>query len=94
MIGIAQDTVYVMRNQLFKKLHQLSIPFFDRRQHGELMSRVTNDIENVSSTLNSSVIQVFSSVLTLVGTIGVMLYLSPLLTASNLIHRSSYVLRV
>lgn len=84
MIGIAQDTVYVMRNQLFKKLHQLSIPFFDRRQHGELMSRVTNDIENVSSTLNSSVIQVFSSILTLVGTIGVMLYLSPLLTLLTL----------
>ncbi|MCK1994082.1 ABC transporter ATP-binding protein/permease [Peribacillus muralis] len=85
MIGIAQDTVYAMRNQLFKKLHQLSIPFFDRRQHGELMSRVTNDIENVSSTLNSSVIQIFSSMLTLIGTIGVMLYLSPLLTLLTLI---------
>ncbi|MGE7877781.1 ABC transporter ATP-binding protein [Peribacillus muralis] len=85
MIGIAQDTVYVMRNQLFKKLHQLSIPFFDRRQHGELMSRVTNDIENVSSTLNSSVIQIFSSMLTLIGTVGVMLYLSPLLTLLTLI---------
>ncbi|MGE7602748.1 ABC transporter ATP-binding protein [Peribacillus sp. NPDC097675] len=84
MIGIAQDTVYQMRNQLFKKLHQLPIPFFDRRQHGELMSRVTNDIENVSSTLNSSVIQIFSSVLTLVGTLAVMLYLSPLLTVLTL----------
>lgn len=85
MIGIAQDTVYAMRNQLFKKLHQLSIPFFDRRQHGELMSRVTNDIENVSSTLNSSVIQIFSSLLTLIGTVAVMLYLSPLLTFLTLI---------
>ena len=85
MIGIAQDTVYLMRNQLFKKLQQLPIPFFDRRQHGELMSRVTNDIENVSSTLNSSVIQIFSSVLTLVGTMAVMLYLSPLLTILTLL---------
>ena len=85
MIGIAQDTVYLMRNQLFKKLQQLPIPFFDRRQHGELMSRVTNDIENVSSTLNSSVIQIFSSVLTLVGTMAVMLYLSPLLTVLTLL---------
>lgn len=84
MIGIAQDTVYRMRNQLFTKLQQLPIPFFDRRQHGELMSRVTNDIENVSSTLNSSVIQVFSSVLTLVGTLAMMLYLSPLLTVLTL----------
>ena len=85
MIGIAQDTVYKMRNQLFEKLHQLPIPFFDRRQHGELMSRITNDIENVSSTLNSSVIQVFSSLLTLIGTVAVMLYLSPLLTLLTMV---------
>lgn len=44
------------------------------------MSRLTNDIENISSTLNSSAIQIFSSILTLVGTVGVMLWLSPLLT--------------
>ncbi|KMY48491.1 ABC transporter ATP-binding protein [Peribacillus loiseleuriae] len=85
MIGIAQDSVYQMRKQLFWHLHKLPIPFFDRRKHGELMSRVTNDIENVSSTLNSSVIQIFSSVLTLLGTIAVMLWLSPLLTLLTLI---------
>ncbi|WP_051404779.1 ABC transporter ATP-binding protein [Bacillus cihuensis] len=85
MIGIAQETVYQMRKQLFWHLHKLSIPFFDRRKHGELMSRVTNDIENVSSTLNSSVVQIFSSVLTLSGTIAVMLWLSPLLTLLTLI---------
>lgn len=84
MIGIAQQTVYRMRNDLFKQFHRLSISFFDKRQHGELMSRVTNDIENVSSTLNSSFIQVFSSILTLVGTIAVMIYLSPLLTIISL----------
>jgi ATP-binding cassette subfamily B protein len=80
MIGIAQNTVMTMRNQLFQHLHRLPIPFFDKRQHGELMSRITNDIENVSSTLNTSVIQIFSSVLTLIGTITVMLWISPLLT--------------
>ncbi|OAB34325.1 multidrug ABC transporter ATP-binding protein [Paenibacillus macquariensis subsp. defensor] len=80
MIGIAQETVYRMRVDLVQHLHRLPIPFFGKRQQGELMSRVTNDIDNVSSTLNSSVIQVFSSVLTLVGTIIVMLWLSPLLT--------------
>ncbi|WP_110113588.1 ABC transporter ATP-binding protein [Bacillus sp. CGMCC 1.16541] len=85
MIEIAQRTVYKMRTQLFQHLHELPIPFFDQRQHGELMSRVTNDIENVSSTLNSSVIQIFSSVLTLVGTVSVMLWLSPLLTLVTLI---------
>ncbi|WP_230128810.1 ABC transporter ATP-binding protein [Bacillus sp. CECT 9360] len=85
MIGIAQDTVKVMRNELFEQLQKLPIPFFDHRQHGELMSRVTNDIENVSSTLNSSVIQIFSSILTLAGTVGVMLWLSPLLTLLTLL---------
>lgn len=80
MIGIAQATVYTMRVQLFRHLHRLPIPYFDRRQHGEIMSRVTNDIENVSNTLNSSVIQIFSSILTLIGTVTVMLWLSPLLT--------------
>lgn len=59
MIGIAQKTVYTMRKQLFTHFHKLSIDFFNKRQHGELMSRVTNDIENVSATLNSSVIQIF-----------------------------------
>lgn len=85
MIGIAQETVFTMRTKLFGHLHRLPIPFFDKRQQGELMSRVTNDIENISSTLNSSVIQVFSSLLTLIGTVSVMLWLSPLLTLITLI---------
>ncbi|PIC87034.1 multidrug ABC transporter ATP-binding protein [Sporosarcina sp. P21c] len=85
MVGIAQQTVYRLRTQLFGHLQKLPIRFFDKRQHGELMSRVTNDIENVSQTLNSSLIQVFSSVLTLVGTVSIMLYLSPLLTLLTMI---------
>lgn len=84
MIGIAQKTIYTLRNQLFSKLHQLPIRFFDRRLHGDLMSRLTNDLENVSQTLNSSVIQIFSSLLTIVGTVSLMIYLSPLLTLITL----------
>ncbi|PZX05775.1 ATP-binding cassette subfamily B protein [Psychrobacillus insolitus] len=84
MIGIAQQTIYRLRTGLFEHLQKLPVSFFDKRQHGELMSRMTNDIENVSQTLNSSFIQVFSSVLTLVGTTVVMLLLSPLLTAVTL----------
>lgn len=80
MIGIAQNTIYALRSDLFSKFHRLPIAYFDKRQHGELMSRITNDIDNVNNTLNHSVIQVVSSIITLVGTIGVMLYLSPLLT--------------
>lgn len=80
MIGIAQNTVFDLRRDLFNQFHQLPISYFDKRQHGELMSRITNDIDNVNNTLNQSVIQVFASVITIVGTIAVMLYLSPLLT--------------
>ncbi|MGE7977264.1 ABC transporter ATP-binding protein [Psychrobacillus sp. NPDC093200] len=85
MIGISQQTIYRLRTVLFNKLQKLPVSFFDKRQHGELMSRMTNDIENVSQTLNSSFIQVFSSVLTLVGTTVVMLMLSPLLTLVTLV---------
>ncbi|OZS77631.1 multidrug ABC transporter ATP-binding protein [Tetzosporium hominis] len=84
MIGIAQQTIYRLRTTLISHLQRLSVSFFDRRQHGELMSRVTNDIENVSQTLNTSFIQVFSSILTLIGTTVVMLLLSPLMTVITL----------
>jgi len=80
MIGIAQETIYRMRTGVFHHLLHLPVTFFDKRQHGELMSRATNDIETVSATLNTSFIQVFSSLLTLTGTVIVMLLLSPLLT--------------
>lgn len=85
MVGIAQGVVYRMRTGLFEHLQRLPVSFFDKRQHGELMSRMTNDIENVSTTLNSSFIQVFSSILTLTGTVVVMLWLSPLLTVLTLV---------
>src|SRR5699024_6137342 len=80
MIGIAQKTVFTLRKQLFEQFHMLPISFFDKRQQGELMSRVTNDIDNINNTLNDSVIQIFASIITLIGTLSVMLYLSPLLT--------------
>ncbi|WP_260405532.1 ABC transporter ATP-binding protein, partial [Paenibacillus sp. 598K] len=84
MIGVAQQAVYRMREDLFGQLHRLPVSFFSRRQHGELMSRLTNDIENVSQTLNTSFIQLSSSLLTFVGMLGLMLYLSPLLTLITL----------
>ncbi len=84
MIGIAQNTVNTMRNDLFNYLHQLPLHFFQKNQHGQLMSRITNDIENVSRTLNTSIISILTSVLTLSGMVIVMLWLSPLLTVITL----------
>jgi len=85
MIGVSQQTVYRLRGDLFNHLHFLPIDFFVKRRHGELMSRVTNDIDNVSQTLNSSFIQILSSVLTFVGMLAFMLWLSPVLTAVTLL---------
>lgn len=85
MIKVAQNTVYKIRSDLFRQFHLLPISFFDQKKTGELMSRMTNDVENVSSTLNSSVIQISSSVLTLIGVVSVMLWMSPFLTIITLI---------
>lgn len=85
MVGISQKAIYQMRKELFEKLHRLPIRFFDQSQQGDLMSRLTNDLDVVSETLNSSVIELFSSVLSLVGTLIFMLVLSPLLTIVSLL---------
>ena len=85
MIGMAQNIVLHMRKDLFGKLQTLPLRFFDSRPHGELMSRLTNDIENISSTLNTSTTQVFSSGITIIGTFLFMLWLSPLLTLLSVI---------
>lgn len=85
MVSIAQQTVLRIRTSLHAHFFKLPLRFFDKRKHGELMSRATNDIDTISTTLNSAFIQVVSSVLTLIGTMAVMLYLSPLLTVITLI---------
>ena len=84
MVGIAQQTVLRIRATLYAHFFKLPLRFFDKRKHGELMSRATNDIETISTTLNSAFIQVVSSILTLTGTVAVMLYLSPALTIITL----------
>ncbi|MFC6334600.1 ABC transporter ATP-binding protein [Paenibacillus septentrionalis] len=80
MIQVSQQTVYKMRTDLFAQFHRLPISFFTKRQQGDLMSRASNDIENISASMNSSFIQICSSTLTLVGIVVVMLSLSPILT--------------
>lgn len=84
MVGLAQRTVFNLRARLFSHMQSLPVTFFDKRQHGELMSRMTNDIETISQTMNSSFIQFTTSVVTLIGTVSVMIYLSPLLTLMTL----------
>jgi len=73
MAATAQRTVRDIRNDLFTKLQTLSLRFFDQRSHGELMSRLSNDVENISNVLSESVTQIISSVLTLIG-VAVMMF--------------------
>jgi ATP-binding cassette subfamily B multidrug efflux pump len=85
MTGVSQRTVWELRNDVFAHLQQLPLPYFDSKTHGELMSRTTNDIENVSNTLNQTVTQLISSFLTVVGAIILMLSLNVWLTLVSLV---------
>ena len=64
---ISQTTVYTLRKDLFRKISYLPIRYLDSHQHGDIMSRMTNDVDNVSNTISSSITSLFSGVLTLIG---------------------------
>lgn len=83
--GISQRIVRNIRNTLSEKLHRLSIAFFDKRPHGELMSRLSNDVDNISTTLSQSSVQLMSSVIIISGSFVMMLFLSPLLTLASIV---------
>ena len=84
MVHISQQTVYEMRRDLFDKMEQLPLSYFDSHTHGELMSRVTNDIDTVSEAVNNSFASLISNGLTFVGTLSMMVFLSPGLTLISL----------
>lgn len=85
MIKIAQKTVHRIRADLFTHLESLPIRFFDTHSHGELMSRFTNDMDNVSDSLNTSLLQLATSTITLAGIFILMVYISPLLSLVTLV---------
>jgi ATP-binding cassette subfamily B protein len=74
MAGVAQRTVRDLRADLFEHLQTLSLRYFDQHAHGELMSRLANDVENISNVLNESVTQLISSLLGILG-VGVVMFL-------------------
>lgn len=77
---ISQDTVFAMRNDLFAKISRLSIAETDNRRHGDLMSRMTNDVENVSNAVSQSIASLFSSILTFFGALYFMLRCNVIVT--------------
>ncbi len=84
MAGVSQRIVKNLRSHLFQKLQKLPIAFFDSRTHGELMSRLSNDIDNVSNTISQSTTQLMAGVIVLIGTFIMMIILSPVLTIASL----------
>jgi ATP-binding cassette subfamily B protein len=91
---LVQRSVFTMREQVQAKLSRLPLAYFDRQPHGEILSRVTNDIDNVAQSLQQTLSQVVTSLLTIVGVIAVMFWISPLLALIALVTVPASVLIV
>ena len=80
MVGVSQRALQRMRNDLFDKVQKLPVRFYDSTSHGELMSRFTNDVDAIGEMVTNTIIQIFSGVLTLIGTLFLMLYTNVILS--------------
>ena len=85
MAGVAQRTVYGLRRDVEAKLSRLPLKYFDSHSHGDILSRVTNDIDNIATTLQQGLSQIVTSVLTVIGVLGMMIWISPLLAVISLV---------
>jgi len=85
MAGVAQRTVFGLRQDVEAKMARLPLRYFDSHPHGDLLSRVTNDIDNISTTLQQGLTQILTSTLTIVGVLAVMVWISPLLAVVALV---------
>jgi ATP-binding cassette subfamily B multidrug efflux pump len=85
MAGITQRAMYGLRREVEEKLARLPLRYFDSHPHGDILSRVTNDIDNLSTTLQQGFSQLLTSVLTLIGVLGMMFWISPLLAVVSVV---------
>jgi ATP-binding cassette, subfamily B, multidrug efflux pump len=85
MAGVAQRTVYGLRRDVEDKLSRLPLKYFDSHSHGDILSRVTNDIDNITTTLQQGLSQIVTSVLTVIGVLAMMVWISPLLALISLV---------
>jgi len=85
MAGVAQKTVLDLRTAVNDKLARLPLKFFDSRTHGEILSRVTNDVDTIATTLQQSLTQLITAIVTIVGVIIMMLTISPWLTLVTIV---------
>jgi ATP-binding cassette subfamily B multidrug efflux pump len=82
---VVQNTVFRMRSEVEDKINRLPLSYFDRQPRGELLSRVTNDIDNISTSLQQTMSQLLTSLLTVVGVVAMMFYISPTLALVALV---------
>ncbi|MBR4880077.1 MAG: ABC transporter ATP-binding protein [Clostridia bacterium] len=80
MTGVTNRLTYTLRKEISEKINRMPLKYFDKVQSGEVLSRITNDVETVSGNLNQSIVQIITSVTTLIGVIVMMLLISPLMT--------------
>jgi ATP-binding cassette subfamily B protein len=85
LVTVVNRTVFALRRDVEAKLHRLPLPYFDRQPRGELLSRVTNDIDNVAQSLQQTLSQLLNSLLTVVAMVVMMFYLSPVLALVALV---------
>ncbi|NYG06587.1 ATP-binding cassette subfamily B protein [Phycicoccus badiiscoriae] len=85
LTGAVNRTIFILRRDVEDKLNRLPLPYFDAQPRGELLSRVTNDIDNVAQSLQQTMSQLLTSLLTVVAMVGMMLYISPLLAVIALV---------
>ena len=87
--ALVQRTIFRLRSDVEDKLNRLPLPYFDKQQRGEILSRVTNDIDNVSQSLQQTLSQLLTSLLTVVGVVVMMFVVSPLLALVALVTTRS-----
>lgn len=85
MTGITQKTCYRMRKEISEKINRMPMKYFESRTYGEVLSRITNDVDTLGQSLNQSVTQIITSVATLVGTLVMMISISGIMTLISLV---------
>ncbi len=85
MTGVSQKMTYRMRKEISEKIDRLPMEYFDQTTHGEILSRITNDVDTLSQSLNQSATQLITSVTTIIGVLIMMLSISPLMTVIALL---------
>ena len=85
MSGVAQKVSYNLRKEIAEKINRMPLKYFDKMTHGEVLSRVTNDVDTVSNTLNQSLSQMLTSITTLIGVLIMMLSISVTMTIASIV---------